>query len=372
MLNVFISSSKHATLTSIGRRIVSALRAVNNARNGQEKSEACGVQTSDCNYCKIVLGASYVLAAELFGEDRHCAVLSADECADLNGTLVSLAYGAALKNAGYKGTSEAVACTNGVGYLYHRSGLEANVARSVNVATVSATGEDEHLEVPLRNEYPALVFSADGLEAVDLSNKLELFVVNLEDVALAEVFFDHFLAVEVLADVDIEDLKAGHSAGGAADGAGHLRHGGEEAADGVAANLRTLSERAEADSAGLASDSFDFGSPGDVVPSYTFADVVLGNTLLVELHLYGTGGVIHALEVVMEIVLVELLDDLVAEFVIADGADSDGVEAELARVISEVGGGATDLATFGQAVPQGLTEAYYIVVFHNDPLPASP
>lgn len=37
LLNVFISSSKHATLTSIGRRIVSALRAVNNARNGQEK-----------------------------------------------------------------------------------------------------------------------------------------------------------------------------------------------------------------------------------------------------------------------------------------------------------------------------------------------
>lgn len=37
LLNVFISSSKHATLTSIGRRIVSALRAANSARKGQEK-----------------------------------------------------------------------------------------------------------------------------------------------------------------------------------------------------------------------------------------------------------------------------------------------------------------------------------------------
>ena len=190
----------------------------------------------------ISLAVEEALLAEFLGEDGHSTVLRADEGADLDGALVSLTDAATLEDAGYEATGEGVAGADGVGNLNHGGGHEAYLAGSIDVGAVGAAGEDEHLEVPLGEEHPALVFAGDALQTVDLGDELEFLVVDLEDVALTEVLLDDLLAVEVLTDVDVEDLEAGHAAGGAADGAGHLGHRSKELADGLAANFAALSE----------------------------------------------------------------------------------------------------------------------------------
>ena len=65
----------------------------------------------------------------------------------------------------------------------------------------------------------------------------QLLIVNLEDVASLDALGDNLLGEEALAKVDVEYLVASFL----------VRHGIEEAMDGVARNLVALGEGTEAD-----------------------------------------------------------------------------------------------------------------------------
>lgn len=60
---------------------------------------------------------------------------------------------------------------------------------------------------------------------------------------------------------------------------------------------------------------------------------------------------------------IEFADDLAAIFVIADGRERQAVEAKLADVVGEVGGGTAEFLSVGEAVEKRLTESDDIIVF---------
>ena len=98
-------------------------------------------------------------------------------------------------------------------------------------------------------------------------------------------------------------------------------HGVEEAADGLARDDVALGERAEADCAGAACEVFELGGPGDVVPGHVLLDVILGDAGGVYLDLDGAGGIGDGGDELVEAFRGEVLDDFVAEGVVADCAD---------------------------------------------------
>lgn len=59
----------------------------------------------------------------------------------------------------------------------------------------------------------------------------------------------------------------------------------------------------------------------------------------------------------------EFADDLTAVFVIADGRERQAVEAKLADVVGEVGGGTAEFLSVGETVEKRLTESDDIIVF---------
>lgn len=60
----------------------------------------------------------------------------------------------------------------------------------------------------------------------------------------------------------------------------------------------------------------------------------------------------------------EFADDLTAVFVIANGRERQAVEAKLADVVGEVGGGTAEFLSVGEAVEKRLTESDDII-FHD-------
>ena len=61
---------------------------------------------------------------------------------------------------------------------------------------------------------------------------------------------------------------------------------------------------------------------------------------------------------------IEFANDLAAVFVIADGRERQTVEAKLADVVGEIGGGTAEFLSVGEAVEERLTESDDII-FHD-------
>lgn len=60
----------------------------------------------------------------------------------------------------------------------------------------------------------------------------------------------------------------------------------------------------------------------------------------------------------------EFANDLASVFVVADGRERQTVEAKLADMVGEVGGGTAEFLSVGEAVEERLTEADNII-FHD-------
>ena len=90
----------------------------------------------------------------------------------------------------------------------------------------------------------------------------------------------------------------------------------------------------------------------------------MGNTPVGEGHLDSTGGEFHFFNKVVEALVVEVFDNLVAVSVAADCADNAGVQSELFYVVGEVGGCAADFFCVVEYVPQSFAHAYNFL-FHD-------
>ena len=107
---------------------------------------------------------------------------------------------------------------------------------------------------------------------------------------------------------------------------------------------------------------------GDVVPGDILFDVVRGNALFVKLYLHGAGRVRDAGQQVIQIMFFQRLNGLVAQSVIAERTDGDGVvhTQELSGMIGEVGRCTPQFLTFWKHIPKDFSESHYITfLFHG-------
>ena len=96
----------------------------------------------------------------------------------------------------------------------------------------------------------------------------------------------------------------------------------KKAADGLARYDIALRERAEAHSFCLFCKIFKSLGVRYIVPGNVFLDLILRHSCLVDLHLYGAGGIGHLGDKLVQTFGGEILDDFLAERVIADCADN--------------------------------------------------
>ena len=150
----------------------------------------------------------------------------------------------------------------------------------------------------------------------------------------------HFLAVEILPQIDVKYLQA------------ILRHRLQEQADALPGNGVALGQGAEADRLAVCGEGRELFGIRDVVPGYVRLDLVLGNPLLVQGYLHRAGGILHAVQVVGKVVRFQRFHDLLSQGVLADGAHRHSFQAELAGVIGKVGGGAAQFLSFGKHIPK--------------------
>ena len=144
----------------------------------------------------------------------------------------------------------------------------------------------------------------------------------------------------------------------------------EELIDRLAAYLVALSQRAPAYSSGIGSHLLDVVGEGDVVPCHTFLDVISRNTLCIELYLYGSCREVHTWHHVLEVLIVQQSESLVAQQVAAYGTDCYRMQAMLTGMIGEIGRSATQLRTCRQNIEKDLAQTYTIFLiqifyFHN-------
>lgn len=81
--------------------------------------------------------------------------------------------------------------------------------------------------------------------------------------------------------------------------------------------------------------------------------------------MHGSCGLADHFKMVFQAVGIEFADDLTAVFVVADGRERQTVEAKLADVVGEVGGGTAEFLSVGEAVEKRLTESDDIIVFFH-------
>ncbi len=268
---------------------------------------------------------------------------------------MSFGYALALEDAGYESGGKRVACAHGVGYLHLRGGLERYVAGGKHVTAVDTAGENEHLQVVLAQQDPALVLEIDAGVAKHAAHGHKLLIVDLEDVAAGHGVAQDLLVVESLAQIHVKHHEV----------VGILGHGVKETVDGVARHHVALGERAEAHGAGPLGELFELGGIGNVVPSHILLYLILGYAGLVDLHLHGTGGIGDGLDEMGEPLGGEIFYYLMAQLVVANSADHTARQSELRYMVGKVGGCATYFLTFGQNVPQGFAHSYYYVFFHG-------
>ena len=135
-------------------------------------------------------------------------MLGAHVCTYLYSQLVSLGNALALQDAGTESTSEAVACSYGIGNLYLRSFLERLETRSKDIAAVHTTGEHEHIEIVLTKDEPALVLDVKTWITEETADGNQFLIVDLQHIATLQALADHLLGIEVLTQVDVENLQA--------------------------------------------------------------------------------------------------------------------------------------------------------------------
>ena len=76
------------------------------------------------------------------------------------------------------------------------------------VTAVSATGENEHVEVVLTQNEPAFVLNIKAGITKHATDEHQFLIVYLQDVATLERLAQNLLRIELLAKVDVEDLQA--------------------------------------------------------------------------------------------------------------------------------------------------------------------
>ena len=106
---------------------------------------------------------------------------------------------------------------------------------------------------------------------------LQLLAINLDRIGHLERRLNDLGRIVVATKVDVTHLNR------------LLIHSGNEGLDGLATNLATLCQRAEANYYGMLCQILHFGSERDVIPRYILANIVLGNALLVEFDLHRAG-----------------------------------------------------------------------------------
>ena len=99
---------------------------------------------------------------------------------------MGLGNGLAVEDAADEGTREGVASADGVSHRYLRRLLEGDVAGGEDVTAISAASEDEHVEVVLAKDEPALVLNVKTGIAEHTAYEHQFLVVNLQDVAALE------------------------------------------------------------------------------------------------------------------------------------------------------------------------------------------
>ena len=108
-----------------------------------------------------------------------------------------------------EGTGEGVACTNGIGNLDVRGQQCGNLAiLGGDGAERGAAGQNDVLKVEAVDEPLACLFVVALRNGEHVAHYDQLFVVDLEDVRIAEQFFDEFVGIEVRTQVDVEELQS--------------------------------------------------------------------------------------------------------------------------------------------------------------------
>ena len=129
----------------------------------------------------------------------------------------------------------------------------------------------------------------------------------------------------------------------------------EERIDGLTANLTALSQRTPAYGSSIGSNLLDIISEWDIIPSHTLLDIVCRNTLLVELHLNGTGREFYLRHHILELLLIEQTESCIAQDILAHSTDSYRMQTMLASVIGEIGRSTTELRTTRENIKKNLT-----------------
>ena len=182
-----------------------------------------------------------------------------------------------LQDACHECTCEGIASAHRISHFYLRSLYKRNFARGEYIAAVYTAGKDKHLQIVLAQEEPAFVLQVDARIAEDAAYGNQFLIVDLEDVASLDALGDNLLGIEALTEIDIEDFEDSF----------FLRHVVEEAVDGVAGNLVTLSQRAEAGCGAVLSQFFQGWGVRNVVPGCSLLDVVARNAVGIERNLNG-------------------------------------------------------------------------------------
>lgn len=294
--------------------------------------------------------------AEVGRELGHGAFAGADEGRGSDGEGVGFGDALALEKRGYEGGGEAVAGADGVGDFDFRGGLERDVAGGEDVAAVDSAGQNEHSEVVFAQQNPAFVLKVDAGIAEHATDGDKFFIVDFQDIAALHRVAEDFFGVESLTEVDVEDNEI----------VGGLRHSVEKAVYRVARNNVALGERAEAYGAGLPGERFEARGVGNIVPGHVLLYIILRDAGWVYLDLDCACGVGNFLDQMIETFRGEILDNLSAEGIVADGTDHSARQPELRYMIGKVCRRTADFLSFGQNVPQGFAHSYYNVV-HDYP-----
>lgn len=126
----------------------------------------------------------------------------------MNGAAVRFPDSASFQNRGDEGGGEGIAGTDGVLDLDGRGWEKGNNFRSEDIASVGSAGENQHFEVIILHQSPALVLRVDFRKTKDAAHDVELLIVDLQYIAFCDGVVYYLSGVEPLTEVDVEDNKS--------------------------------------------------------------------------------------------------------------------------------------------------------------------
>ena len=206
-----------------------------------------------------------------------------------------------------------------------------------------AAGQNGVLKVEAVDEPLACLFVVALRNGEHVAHHDQLFVVDLEDVRIAEQFFDEFVGVEVRTQVDVEELQSAFL--------GVL----EQFDDGVVGFGGAQTQGAEADGVGLGHGFDELVGELDVVPSHVFDDGVFRNAVG-QGHVNRAGRVFVGLHQRVDAGLVSVGEQFGTQLVVADGSDGEAFRAVLGRMVCEIDGCAAGTLAGGEHIPQDFAE----------------